>query len=349
MYIKIKTVVFITTCIIALSLSVACDNNQTDSSKADSNIASSAISDTETDISSENGTIEEGPANEKPTTEFSDTKLDKYKFVWGDEFDGDTLELSKWIIKEHSTRGTDILQFELGNENLSKVFSIKDGIATQSFRRWYDPTNTLIQYAGCADMMTRPTMSYQYGYLEVRLRMSFRKDQNAIWLVSTDALNANKNAYCDLEVDVFETLALTDSVTPNIHLWYADGRHTDYNGTYLKGNSTRYYFKETYNLANEFHTYGFEWTPAEMAMYVDGEKYWTMDTTKSFDSDPDTTVYNQPLYLMLTAGAFTPSSTWEAYSGCQVDHGSLPLDFSVDYVRLYQDQNVKGTQLNLAK
>ena len=169
------------------------------------------------------------PENQKVSTKFEDTKLGKYKYVWGDEFDKDELDLTKWTILSHSNESTDTLQFELGDENLSKVFKIENGAATQIFQRWYDPTNTLIQYATSAHLMTRPTMSWQYGYLEVRLRMSFRKDGNAIWMASSDALNSNKDAYCGLEVDVFETLASTDSVTPNIHLWYKDGRHSDYN------------------------------------------------------------------------------------------------------------------------
>ena len=84
-------------------------------------------------------------------------------------------------------------------------------------------------------------------------------------------------------------------------------------------------------------------------MYVDGEKYWTLDTTKSFDDDPDTTVFNQPIYLMLSAGAFTPLKNWHTYDGDEIDNTSLPLDFTVDWVRLYQDPDMKGTQLNLAK
>ena len=121
------------------------------------------------------------------------------------------------------------------------------------------------------------------------------------------------------------------------------------NGYVYNGKPIKYTFANSYNLAKEFHVYGFEWTPSEMAMYVDGEKYWTLDTTKSFDDDPDISVYNQPIYLMLATGAFTPLNTWHTYAGDEIDNTSLPLDYSVDYVRLYQDSTVKGTQLNIAK
>lgn len=338
---KIKATALIIACATFLSIATACDSKTVDKTQSDVGIVS------DTNSTAESNEADEKPAIEKATTEFEDTKFNKYKYVWGDEFETDELDLSKWIVQMHSSESVDCLQFETGDEELPNVFRIKDGVMTQNVIRWYDPTNTLIQYAKSAHLMTRPTMSYQYGYLEVRLRMSFRKDGNSIWLASTNALNSNKNAYCGLEMDVFETKASTDSITPNIHYWYADGRHSDYN--HIMGKDQKYIFKESYNLANEFHIYGFEWTPTEMSLYVDGEKYWTLDTTKSFDDDSDITAYNQPLYLMLHGGAFTPGSTWHSYNGDEVDNKSLPLDYSVDYVRLYQDPDMKGTQLNLAK
>ena len=334
----------ITALFAAAVLIVSAPGCKHDSGKEES--STPAVSD---NSGSSQSTEEVLPENQRVTEKFEDTKLGKYKYVWGDQFNTDTLDLSKWIIESHSSSGRDKLTFEQGDENLSKVFKIQNGAASLIFQRWYDQTNTLIQYAGPAELMTRPTMSWQYGYLEVRLRMSFRKDGNAIWMASGDALNSNKDAYCGLEVDVFETLASTDSVTPNIHLWYKDGRHTDMNGYVYNGKPIKYTFANSYNLAKEFHVYGFEWTPSEMAMYVDGEKYWTLDTTKSFDDDPDISVYNQPIYLMLATGAFTPLNTWHTYAGDEIDNTSLPLDYSVDYVRLYQDSSVKGTQLNIAK
>lgn len=341
---KIKQLALVMALIITLCTACGCaDSKDTASDEA-------TVSSSENEIMSdtEDGEKEQLSEIEQPTTEFEDTKFEKYKYVWGDEFEKDELDLSKWIVQMHSSESTDSLQFETGDEELPNVFRVKDGVATQNVVRWYDPTNTLIQYAKSAHLMTRPTMSYQYGYLEVRLRMSFRKDANSIWLASNNALNSNKNSYCNIEIDVFETLASTDSLTPNIHYWYSDGRHTDYNGYALKGEPQKYTFKESYNLSNEFHIYGFEWTPTEMSMYVDGEKYWTLDTTKSFDNDPDTSVYNQPIYLMLHGGAFTNGSTWHTYSGDEINNSSLPLDYSIDYVRLYQDPDMAGTQLNLA-
>ena len=280
---------------------------------------------------------------EKPLTTFEATKFGTYKYVWGDEFNGNSLDTSKFTVRAHSNECRDSYRFDWGSPNLSKVFNVSGGCANEFMRRWYDPLNSSIEYASSGGLNSVDTMSYRYGYLEVRSKMTFQKDANAIWLVSGGALGANASDYCGLEVDVFETLASYDSVTPNVHRWYADGRHTDYNGLY---GAKPYTFFNTYNLSNEFHKYGFLWTPTEMSMYVDDEKYWTLDTTKSFDKDGDTSCYNLPMYLMISCGAFTPGSTWEAYPGDEVDVKSLPLSVNVDWVRLYQDPSVSGNILN---
>lgn len=287
--------------------------------------------------------IEEVSEKEKTLTAFSNTKFGKYKYVWGDEFNEKKLDTKKFQVMTHSGESTDIELFNWGDKDLNKVFNIGGGAANMSFIRWYNPTNSLLQFATCGGLNTKNTMSYKYGYLEIRTNMTFNKDKNSIWLVSKDALNAPQSTYCNLEIDVFETLASFDSVTPNIHKWYADGRHTDFNG--LKGPKP-YTFFDTYNLSKEYHLYGFLWTPTEISMYVDDEKYWTLDTTKSFDSDDDTTAFNLPMYLMLNVGGFTEGGTWHAYSGDEVDLSALPYQVKVDWVRLYQDPSIAGNQLN---
>lgn len=285
--------------------------------------------------------------NEKPSTAFTSTKLGKYQYVWGDEFTASHLDNSKWNVLVHSNENYCAKAFEEGDSELSKVFEIKDGVVNTKYIHYYDPANTLIEYAGAAQLTTKNTMSYRYGYLEVRSRMDFNKMASAIWLVNGGALNSPESPYCGLEIDVFETLASLDSVTPNIHRWYRDGRHTNINAIQKPKPFT---FFDTTNLSNEYHLYGFEWTPTEISMYVDDVKYWTLDTTKSFDDDNDTGCYNLPMYLMISgASAFTSGSTWFPYTGAILSNESLPLTQSIDWVRLYQDPAVTGSQLNVKK
>lgn len=285
--------------------------------------------------------------NEKPSTAFTSTKFGKYQYIWGDEFTASHLDNSKWNVLVHSHDNYCAKAFEEGDPELSKVFEIKDGVVNTKYIHYYDPTNTLIEYAGAAQLTTKNTMSYRYGYLEVRSRMDFNKMSSAIWLVNDGALNSPESPYCGLEIDVFETLASLDSVTPNIHRWYRDGRHTDINAIQKPKPFT---FFDTTNLSNEYHLYGFEWTPTEISMYVDDVKYWTLDTTKSFDDDNDTGCYDLPMYLMISgASAFTSGSAWFPYTGAILSNESLPLTQSIDWVRLYQDPAVTGSQLNVKK
>ncbi len=287
---------------------------------------------------------------EKPSDKFYSTKLGKYKYVWGDDFKSNTLDKSKWDLVPHGySDNLEAKRLDFTSPDISKVFFLKDGLAVSRMIRYYDPENSLIQYAYNAGLSTRGNMSYRYGYLEVRARMTFKKDKNSIWLLTgPEVLGGNETDYCGLEIDVFETLASFDSVTPNIHRWYRDGRHTDLNDTL--GKTQPYVFADSSNLENEFHLYGFEWTPTEMNLYVDDQKYFTFDTTKSFDNDPDTTCYNLPMDLRFgMGGAFTQGSTWHAYAGDEVEIANLPLEGAIDWVRLYQDPSVKTNLLYTSK
>ena len=63
-----------------------------------------------------------------------------------------------------------------------------------------------------------------------------------------------------IEIDIFEVFSSTDTLAPNIHKWYGDGNHTMWNDENEK------YTFDSADLNNEYHLYGFEWTPTEMSM-----------------------------------------------------------------------------------
>ena len=97
--------------------------------------------------------------NEKPSTAFTSTKFGKYQYVWGDEFTSSQLDNSKWNVLVHSDENYCAKAFEEGDSELSKVFEIKDGVVNTKYIHYYDPTNSLIEYAGAAQLTTKNTMS----------------------------------------------------------------------------------------------------------------------------------------------------------------------------------------------
>ena len=71
-------------------------------------------------------------------------------------------------------------------------------------------------------------------------------------------------------------------------------------------------------------------------MYIDGECYMTFDLTENFDGKSDMKGFHDPAYLILNNHLFTESSTFKPYDGCEIANVNLPVEYDVDWIRLYQ-------------
>jgi beta-glucanase (GH16 family) len=71
--------------------------------------------------------------------------------------------------------------------------------------------------------------------------------------------------------------------------------------------------------AREFHTYSVEWTPEDVAFFVDGEHVKTVGQSPSY-----------PMQLMLSLYEFPDDA------GERTTTGAYPKEFVVDYVRGYR-------------
>ena len=141
-----------------------------------------------------------------------------------------------------------------------------------------------------------------------------------------------------VEVDIYEIFRTTHAYA-TLHKWYAKGGSTNTANDYVVNNPNRYIFEYTPSLTFEYHTYGYEWTPDEIKMSVDGEVFCTFDLNKSFDDNPDQSGFHDPQYIIFNNHIFHP----EISSACvsiTAAYDSLPAAHYVDYIRLYQKEGV---------
>lgn len=281
------------------------------------------------------------------------TKFGKYEYVWGDEFDTDGLDPTKWELGVNMDGYPDAI---LSDD--PDIVRVENSMLRLATRRYYDPTNSLIQYATTYSVRTKHAMSYQYGYLEMRARVPFKQGAwPSFWLVSGGALGARPDPYYDVEVDVFEVFSSTSTLIPNIHKWYKKGKYanssvknTQYETavTDPEKKNRSYTFDSTDGLNDEFHIYGFEWTDKEMSMYVDGEKYMTYDLSFNFDGNTeegaDMSMFHDPLYIIFNNHLFTEQAWWKP-EGSVVDNTGLPFEYDIDWIRLYQEPGVGALHL----
>ncbi len=278
-------------------------------------------------------------------SDFTGKKLG-YTYVWGDEFETKTLDKTRW---NRATKMGATAEMTLDDTELTT--KTENGYLKMFALRYWDPKKAGVEYTVPWSVTTMETMSYRYGYVEIRAKVPFiRGVWPSFWTSSAGALNntdyTEKYGY-SIEVDVFEVFSSLDKLSPNIHKWYGDGRHTMW--AVDQGNSNEWYQFQSDNLVNEYHTYGFEWTPTKMVMYIDDEPYYTYDLTVNFDEgETGMGGYEAPLYLIFNNHLFTDSSDYKPYDGCEIKSTDLPAEYFIDWVRLYQKNDGKS-QLNLGK
>ena len=260
-----------------------------------------------------------------------------YSYVWGDEFNAQTLNSDKWVNAigkndETMTSSNETnLTLEDGSLNL-RVYGEKKKDGT-----------TLYHVA--EGLRTHSTMNFQYGYLEMRVKTPIQGGIGpAFWLTSlcgpetsttynSLTWNYDFKDYCT-EVDILEQYRRTGIYFTTLHKWYpALDAVNDYHASV--------YQETTYKFDNEYHTYGFKWTPDEMSVYVDGAKYYSYDLSENFDKTGYNTTmdgFRSPHYLRITNDVTTDI---EIEGGPELTE-NVNCTLSVDWIRLYQIPGVGG-------
>lgn len=267
-----------------------------------------------------------------------------WKLVWHDEFDGPTIDRTKWnfdigdrlYVPERQTWvvgwGEESLQYH--TDRPDNVF-VKDGCLTLRARRE--------NYKGCAytsaRMHTKGRFAKLYGRFEIRARLPVGQ---GLWLPLS--LLPAHNAYglwaASGEIDIMEAVGQkTSGVFGTIHfgsMWpYNKFEKTDY--TFPSGN------------INAFHIYALEWEPGVLRWYVDDNLYatktvwWSCSKTDSKGvglpsaGTADCNLYPAPfdkpfyLHMAVNVGGTLP--------GAPDASTPFPADMVVDYVRVFDKVN----------
>jgi len=172
-----------------------------------------------------------------------------YELLWEDQFDGDKLDLEKWIPRNAPER--------IGY-NSSEAIKVKDGFLELSA---FQKGDSIL--AGCVG--TRDIFMPKYGYFECRSQ--FQKSQGvwaAFWIQSKEIRDGENPGKYGTEIDVFEFFrgAGEDMVSHNLHWAYGPNQQTI--GGLLSNHE---------GVSEGFHTVALEWTPEKYAFFIDGYKY----------------------------------------------------------------------------
>jgi len=245
--------------------------------------------------------------------------------VWNDEFDGGTLDGNLWTLNAKMNQG------DIKNGTEERNVTVTDGKLLMRSWREDDPD---VPYSTNTSVTTDGTMSYRYGYLEIYANVPYMAGAwPSFWTQSKDI---HRSVDYMTEVDIFEIFGTRNGVSAQLHKWnFTTGQHCqlDY------GRKDYYFDKDTLPTLNEeYHRYGFGWTPTEMYFTVDGEIFFSHDITDNGNFGDFGTMqgFQDPLFVIFNNFLFTDGSSWKPAGALVRDDTEFPIEYSIEWIRLYQ-------------
>ncbi|MBQ5910747.1 MAG: family 16 glycosylhydrolase [Clostridia bacterium] len=284
-----------------------------------------------------------------------------YNYVWGEEFEGVGIG-SSWFQLIAKMAGSD--RAEVSKEK--NVVDVNDGRLKLHALSYFNNNREGTEYRIPCSTVTHETMNFKYGYAEIRARVPYKWGCfPSWWTQSTAGVCGYRTKDIMFEVDIFEIFNAWEK-TPNLIQWYEagfdygskypncwklkelgvtpkPGEHQSIADCWVGHNDQLFKWEENPNLSNEYHTYGYEWTPTEIKMTIDGKEHAVFDISQPRDSyneamlpgtnspiyfhDPQGFIFNNHIFL---DGVSLASASVAKYPK------SLPAAFYIDWIRLYQ-------------
>lgn len=219
-----------------------------------------------------------------------------YTLAWQDEFDGPTLDTSRWLHR---------LDTRYWSTQQPENVAVRDGLLWLAGRR---------EKVGASDytgggVITRRV--FRHGYYEARFKVPATKGwHTSFWMMHHARADPAAHVGSRQEIDVCEN----DSVRvtrydANLHVWSPTHRGIGHR------------IIRTPDLAADFHVWGCEFTPEKITYYFDGRVVLENDARLIPDHG------DMSIWLTMIAAPLGPTDA--------VDDSALPVYAAFDYVRFY--------------
>ena len=246
--------------------------------------------------------------------------IEGYNLLWSDEFDGTTLDDTKWNREERQPGWTnnELQEYTKSDENIF----VKDGhlvlkaIKTEKNGKPYYTSGKVQGWN---------KTQFQYGKVVVSAKVPEGQGLwPAIWMMPNQESKYGQWPKCG-EIDIMESLG-NDTTISYSTIHYGEP-HAEQQGTITKEGDERFSAK--------FHEYSVEWEPGEMRFYTDGELVLTCNdwftAVEGADDKPYPAPFDQPFYVQLNLAV---GGNWPGNPDSTTDFNNA--EFQIDYVRVYQ-------------
>ena len=243
---------------------------------------------------------------------------------FSDDFNKSKLDDTKWWDFNPAWHGRKPSHFARSNVKVkrglltltAKSLNSKQ-VSVQDLSRGYDKFSTAI--------IKSKKRSY-YGYYEARAKSMKAAVCNAFWLYDPleESVKYRDGEYSE-EIDIFEVFGKANK-KENKRAYYAAVHR--YQTPYVESlvNKKKYKLENrytrlevSYDFYEDFHIYGFLWTPDELVWFLDGKEVFRRKND----------FFKRPLHIIFDAEIM---ETWDGLPNIK----DLPSTFEIDYVRVWR-------------
>lgn len=243
---------------------------------------------------------------------------DNWQLVFSDEFNDNKMDTKKWTVEETTKKRKDITLYA-DNDQVEE----KDGKAYIYYRK----ANRHDSAYHAGRFNSKEKFAPTYGYLEARMHL-IKPDgcQTAFWMMPNGEGSTSPKGVKDgtandgAEIDIVEGNKMKEAYSSGLH-WdgYAKPAHKS-NGMMIKAPKLH---------TEEYHVFGFEWTPTFLKFYYDGNLVRTIDKP--------TLIPHVAHYLYFSGSCFGESDwvTGDVRNNDFIQKGGTDKAY-IDYVRVYK-------------
>lgn len=236
---------------------------------------------------------------------------DGWQLLWHDEFDGLVIDTANWTY-DLGGGGWGNGEMEIYT-NAPENARVENGLLIIEARKETNE-NGGFKFTS-ARLKTQGLQTFQFGRIEARIKVPAGKGLwPAFWMLGE---NFPVVGWPDCgEIDIMEYVGRE----PDLIIGTMHG--PGYSGAVGLSKWNR----QSFNIADDFHTYAIEWDANQISWFFDGEKYSTYTRE---DVAPRQWVFDQPFFIILNL------AIGGTLGGLVAPDTQFPAQYLVDYVRVY--------------
>ncbi len=253
----------------------------------------------------------------------------KWRLAWHDEFDGDTLDLSKWDFRLHLLQQRH-LTFSIegavldGKSNLQLSLIEKDGHYfsphLQTGNNYFDrpgQQHGTTKFTWPVAQFRQHKFLQKFGFFEIRAKLQTQPGWwSAFWLQSPTIGSSPDPARAGVEIDIMENFSRDGEVTSGL-IWGGYGPDTKSAGR------IRYRISPT---ADGYHHFAVDWSKDGYVFFADGKETCRVDGPVS---------ETEQFILVSTECMGYRKGDQPAR---ELQEANLPDFFTVDHVRVFTEE-----------